>query len=47
MLTIIILMRAVLPRMRYDKLIITCWLHLLPIIFTLAVLVPALVLVLL
>lgn len=41
MLTIIILMRAVLPRIRYDQLIIACWVLLLPVIFTLAVLVPS------
>lgn len=41
-LTLIILMRAVLPRIRYDQLIMACWLHLLPIVFTIAVLVPAL-----
>lgn len=47
MLTIIILMRAVLPRMRYDQLINVCWLHLLPLVFTLAILAPSLVYVLL
>jgi NADH:ubiquinone oxidoreductase subunit H len=46
-LTIIILMRAVLPRIRFDQLILTCWLHLLPLIFTLAVLVPSMTMVLL
>lgn len=45
-LTLIILARAVLPRIRYDQLIMTCWLHLLPLIFTLAILVPSLTLVL-
>jgi NADH-ubiquinone oxidoreductase chain 1 len=46
-LTIIILMRAVLPRIRYDQLIMTCWLQLLPLVFTIAVLIPSLTLVLL
>lgn len=46
-LTIIILARAVLPRIRYDQLIMACWLQLLPIIFTIAVLIPSLTLVLL
>jgi NADH-ubiquinone oxidoreductase chain 1 len=46
-LTFIILMRAVLPRIRYDQLIMACWLILLPIIFTIAVFVPSLTYVLL
>ena len=46
-LTLIILMRAVLPRIRYDQLIMACWLQLLPVVFTLAVLVPSLTYVLL
>jgi NADH:ubiquinone oxidoreductase subunit H len=45
MLTIIILMRAVLPRIRYDQLIIACWVLLLPVIFTLAVLVPSITII--
>jgi len=42
MLTLVILARALLPRLRYDQLITLCWLYLLPITFVLAVLVPSL-----
>ena len=44
-LTIIILARAVLPRIRYDQLILTCWLNLLPLIFGIAVAVVCLTLI--
>ncbi len=40
-LAIIILMRAVLPRIRYDQLIDACWKHLLPLLFGAIVLLPA------
>jgi NADH-ubiquinone oxidoreductase chain 1 len=46
-LTIIILARAVLPRIRYDQLILTCWLKLLPLIFSIMVMVTCLTLALL
>jgi NADH:ubiquinone oxidoreductase subunit H len=44
-LTLIIIICAVLPRIRYDQLIIICRLQLLPLIFTIAVLVSSLTLI--
>lgn len=42
MLSFVILARALLPRMRYDRLISVCWTALLPIIFALIVAIPIL-----
>jgi len=42
MLSFVILARALLPRLRYDMLIHTCWTSLLPIIFALIVAIPIL-----
>lgn len=42
MLSFVILARALLPRMRYDRLINFCWTSMLPIIFALIVAVPIL-----
>lgn len=43
MLSFVILARALLPRMRYDKLISFCWASLLPITFGLVIAVPILI----
>lgn len=43
MLSFVILARALLPRMRYDKLISFCWTSLLPITFGLVIAVPILI----
>lgn len=34
--------RATLPRMRYDSLMVFCWTHMLPIVITLLILLPSL-----
>ena len=36
-----ILVRATLPRLRYDQLIELCWLHMLPVAVALTILVPS------
>ena len=40
MLSLVILARALLPRLRYDQLIILCWINLLPIVFVSTIAIP-------
>lgn len=44
-LVLVILLRALLPRMRYDQLIVFCWTNLLPLIFVLVIAVPILLVI--
>ena len=46
MLSLVILARGLLPRLRYDQLVTLCWLSLLPLVFVLTILLPSLVLTL-